>query len=67
MELLDEMPTLWWDTPKIVKNYIWWYVVYEWENNDIIWEWWNKWQCDTLPDALAEMYLWLKENNYLTK
>lgn len=66
MEVLDVMPTIWWDTPKIVKNYLWWYVAYEWENHEIIWAWWNKWQCDNLPNALAEMILWLHENNYIS-
>ncbi len=67
MELLDEIPKdIKWCWATIVKNYSGWYVRFEWEYAPM-WMAWDRWQCDSLPNALAEMWLWLKENNYLTK
>jgi hypothetical protein len=64
-ELLDELP---WEIEgcylSIVKQFDWCYdISYQelfvsWELHKTLW---------TLPNALAEMWLWLKENNYLPK
>lgn len=69
MELLDEMP----DT--IAQEYL----LHFWKNNDrqywvsyqeVEWKHWL-WECgkwfETLPNALAEMWLWLVENGYINK
>jgi hypothetical protein len=69
-ELLDELPTSikeWWKY-LLGINWVWtdkrqFNVRYEtvyWSNK--IW-----FQDESLPNALTEMWLWLKENNYLPK
>lgn len=58
-ELLDELPEWMIEFERIGKEWKIWYW-YEDENPHIIYS-------INLPNALAEMYLWLKENNYLTK
>ena len=65
MELLDEMPIIINDDKQLylVKHEDLNYSVKYWSKN------WGSdfWTFNTLPNALAEMWLWLKENNYLTK
>jgi len=76
MELLDEMPNFIqvkykdWDVwnykleigrqwaSKSREAYYVHYVEWTWAHSFMLW---------TLPNALAEMWLWLKENNYLSK
>ena len=62
-ELLDELPEKIFYQPKwkwndaflcITKDEVWYYG--EWHSQIVHW---------TPPNALAEMWLWLKENNYL--
>lgn len=70
MEMLDIMPAsiiieesicyLW-----IEKDDDWEYVVFYQECIEYEWCSWRKYIEWTLPNALAKMYLWLKENNYL--
>lgn len=65
MELLDEMPIIINDDKQLylVKHEDLNYSVKYWSKN------WGSdfWTFNTLPNALAEMWLWLKEYNYLTK
>ena len=74
MELLDEMPgsipdwrnrafSIW--TLVMWKFWWFWWVQY--------WEWVEEWQTkkyceskESLPNALAEMWLWLKENKFIS-
>lgn len=65
MELLDALPS------QINEYYL---SIIKQDNDEydicyqelfVSWELHNT--CGALPNALAEMYLWLKENNYLTK
>ena len=67
-ELLDEMPlSIQWCVLTIVRNIhdkdIYYQVSYEHINDGIIFLNILK---ETLPDALALIWIWLKENNYLT-
>lgn len=68
MELLDELPQ------SIIKFQLThWLSMYKRDFWDNLWQvcYYNNWsgiyRRDTLPNALAEMWLWLKENNYLIK
>jgi hypothetical protein len=62
-ELLDELPKSIWEvhSKELTIEYIWWDAFVEYTDSRYrlerkVW---------TLPNALAEMYIWLKENNYL--
>ncbi len=76
MELLDEMPN--WITVKYKDWDVWNYkleIGRQWTSESIEayyahyveLNWAYVFCLGTLPNALAEMWLWLKENNYLTK
>ena len=76
MELLDEMPN--WITIKYKDWDVWNYkleIGRQWTSESIEayyvhyveWNWAYAFYLNTLPNALSEMWLWLKENNYLTK
>lgn len=69
MELLDEMPKLihyWW-IHYLTINWEWtgnWY--FNCRYKPTYWEG-KMFHNEAIPNALAEMWLWLKENNYLIK
>jgi len=69
MELLDELP-------ERIDKWQYYYLFTEWLKDVTIYYWYNtefdwveilEWTLITwlLPNALAEMWLWCKENNYL--
>lgn len=65
-EMLDVIPKdIKWCWCTIIKNYSWWFVRFEWEYLPM-WMAWDRWQCESLPNALAEMILWLVEEKYLS-
>lgn len=66
MEMLDEIPwEIKWDWATIVKNAYWYYVWFDWVYASL-WRANNNWQVKSLPNALAEMVLWLHETNYIS-
>lgn len=61
MELLDEIPkkiVYWTEGYFSIKKLDFYIVWYSFDNWQVSFSW-------TLPNALAEMWLWLKENNYV--